>query len=147
MNYAFLWLFAVIILLVVEALTVNITTIWFAGGGAAAMLCAVFRLNGWIQVSAFVIVSALLLIFTRPAVKRAMKESKPKTNADALIGEKGIVIDDIIPYEAPGSVKIKGNVWSAKPLENKKITAGSIVEIKEIKGVHLIVEDTGEKEE
>ena len=69
-NAYLIWLGLFIILIVIEILTVGLTTIWFAGGSLAAMLAAVLGAGAPMQIVLFLAVSCVLLIFTRPwAVK------------------------------------------------------------------------------
>ena len=64
------WLIIFIVLIVIELLTMGLTTIWFAGGALAALLMSVLGFGMPVQVVGFTIVSVLLLVLTRPiAVK------------------------------------------------------------------------------
>ena len=61
--YEIIWLAALVILLIAEALTCGLTTIWFAGGALIALAAALFGANVWIQLGVFLAVSLLLLIY------------------------------------------------------------------------------------
>ena len=63
---AILWLAAVVVLLVIEIATLGLTTIWFAGGALIAGIAAVAGAGRVVQFVLFLIVSLILLIFTRP---------------------------------------------------------------------------------
>ena len=82
--YAIIWLAALVILLLAEALTLGLTTIWFAGGALIALIAALVGANVWVQLGIFLAVSLLLLIFTRPAALRYMNKSTLKTNLHAF---------------------------------------------------------------
>ena len=66
----YIWLGLMVLFLLVEAATAGLTTIWFAGGALIAFLAALLGGNLVIQVVVFVLVSLLLLVFTRPMVKK-----------------------------------------------------------------------------
>jgi len=85
-------------------------------------------------------VSALLTFaFIRPLAQKVLKVGDTKTNVDSLIGKKGIVHMDIVPYKM-GQVKVNGQIWSAKSEdESTTILAGSEVEVLRVDGVKLMV--------
>ena len=82
------WLGILAILLVIEAITVGLTTVWFAGGALVA--CIASWLGGGIvvQLLLFFGVSVVLLIFTRPLAVRYMNKGVEKTNAESLLGKR-----------------------------------------------------------
>lgn len=86
------WLGILAILLVIEAITVGLTTVWFAGGALVA--CIASWLGGGIvvQLLLFFGVSVVLLIFTRPLAVRYMNKGVEKTNAESLLGKRAVVI-------------------------------------------------------
>ena len=139
MNAGILWLAVGIIFVIVEASTVSLVSIWFAGGALAAMLVSLVCPNIWVQIVVFLIVSLVLLGFTRKFFVGKLKTGKEKTNTDALIGEIGIVTADIEPIKG-GQVKINGLEWKAVVKdEGPVITKDSKVKIKAVEGVKLIV--------
>ncbi len=137
-----IWLIIAVVSGVVEAATLGITTIWFVFGALAAW--GLYELNApfILQVGAFIVVSATLLYFTKPLVKKYLKVGGARTNTDSLIGEMGIVIEDIDTLKAQGQVEIRGQVWSAKTREEVLIGKDTRVEILSIEGVKLVVRKT-----
>lgn len=145
MNYLVLfWLAALIAFLVVEACTVGLTSIWFAFGSVAALLCAWLRGPIWLQTVWFLGVSVLSLIFTRPLVKKYVTSRQQPTNADRSIGRRGVVTETIDNVRSTGTVNLDGRIWTARSLSGEVIDAGSIVVTREIRGVKLIVEPVRE---
>lgn len=138
------WLLLIIIFLVIEGLTFNLVTIWFAVGSLGAFITAYFTENVTIQLFVFVIVSAVLLLFTRPILKKYLKIEPEKTNLDAVIGKIGVVTKKITSLE-PGRVRVHGKDWAAKAKET--IKEGTKVEILKIEGVKLIVEKKEDEKE
>lgn len=137
--YAVIWLAALVILLLAEALTLGLTTIWFAGGALIALIAALVGANIWVQLGIFLAVSLLLLIFTRPAALRYMNKSTLKTNVDSLTGEVGVVSERIDNLEATGKVKLNDVFWTARSEDGTVIEEGAVVEISRVEGVKLIV--------
>ena len=135
-----LWFILLIGFIVLEIATTQFICIWFAGGALAALICALCNLSTTIQTVVFVLVSALLLVFTKQFVDKLKSKDKTKTNADALIGESAVVIEDISNIDAKGSVKLRGIEWSARSSDGSVIPSDSYVTIKEIDGVKLIVD-------
>ena len=133
-----IWLVITVLALIIEGSTAGLTTIWFAVAGAVSFVLSLFSTNVYVQIVVFFLVSILLLVFTRPIIKKTLVKQKEKTNADKIIGEKALVIEEINEFAGTGQIKISGAVWSAKA--NDVIPKDEKVIIKEIKGVHAIVE-------
>jgi membrane protein implicated in regulation of membrane protease activity len=137
---AIYWLIVFVVLLGIEAVTMALTTIWFAGGALVAFLLALFGVSVQVQLAAFVIVSFILLFFTRPFALRYVNKYTIKTNVDSLIGKHAKVTTEINNMEAKGSVVLNGQEWTARALLDETIyPAGTTVEVKDIRGVKLIV--------
>ena len=120
--YAVGWGFAVIFFLLLEALTMGLTTIWFAAGAFVAAAVALFGCPFSVQIVAFVVVSVLCLVFTRPIAKRFLNDKTEKTNADSVIGCTGVVTEDIDNLLAKGQVLVKGQYWTARAEEDGKLS-------------------------
>lgn len=134
------WLFIAILGGAVEAITLGITTIWFVFGAIIAWILAEFNAPFIVQLIAFILASSVLLYFTKPLVKKYLKVGVERTNADSLIGETGIVIEEINTIKADGQVEVRGQIWSAKTEESEGIIKKDTrVEILEIQGVKLVV--------
>lgn len=146
MDPAIIWLGLVIVLLAVEIATVNLTTIWFAGGAIVAFISTFYGASAAVQRTLFVGISLVLLVVTRPIVVRYVKGAKPKTNADSLIGRMAVVTQEIDNLNQSGEVMIADISWTARSKdENIRIAAGSKVRICAIEGVKLIVEEIKEE--
>lgn len=137
----FLWLIVAIILFAVEALTVNLTTIWFGFGAIIAMVVASLGGSTQLQIIFFVVATIILLLFTRPLAVKYLK--KTATNIDGLVGKQAIVTEKIDNLAGTGQVKIDGNVWSARSESGFIISEREVVEIVKISGVKLIVKMKG----
>lgn len=134
------WLGLMILLLIIELITMGLTTIWFAGGALAAFIVSMSSGPMWLQVVLFFGVSILLLIFTRPFAVHYINKNTVKTNADSLIGQTAVVTEDISNLKSTGQVQIRGQIWTARSeKQENEIQAGEKVVIQEISGVKLIV--------
>ena len=140
-NYiVFIWIIFAVFMLICEALTTQLVSIWFVIGGVAAAVTCIFTDNILIQSIVFIVVSLVCLIATRPFVKKFNAKKKEPTNSDRLIGRVGIVTLDIINTKGEGQVNVDGKIWSAKSDDEREIKKGANVRITAIEGVKLIVE-------
>lgn len=141
------WLVAFVILIGIEAATMALTTIWFAGGAVFAFFAAVLGFSVQTQLVVFLIVSFILLLFTRPLAMRFVNRETVKTNVDGLIGRKAKVITKIDNNEPSGATVVDGQEWTARSTDDAvTIPVGTHVVIKEVRGVKLMVEPVSEKD-
>ncbi|MBS7201368.1 NfeD family protein [butyrate-producing bacterium] len=141
------WLVAFVILIGIEAATMALTTIWFAGGAVFAFFAAVLGFSIQTQLVVFLIVSFILLLFTRPLAMRFVNRETVKTNVDGLIGRRAKVITKIDNNEPSGATVVDGQEWTARSMDDAvTIPVGTHVVIKEVRGVKLIVEPVSEKD-
>ena len=139
--YAVYWLIASAVFLLVEIMTLGLTSIWFAGAAVVAAILALIGIPFLIQMLIFVVVTCLLFALTRPIAKRYLNNKVQKTNTDALIGQRAIVKETINNMESRGRVQLNGQDWTARSIEaGEIIPAGSEVTVRKIQGVKLIVE-------
>lgn len=136
------WLLIIVILTILEASTVNLTTIWFVVSGIVALVISFFTDNYLIQFGIFVILGVILLVTTRPLLQNLLKQHKEATNVDRIIGMEGIVTEKITKNQS-GEVKVDGKRWTA--IADKAIKENSTVKVLEINGVKLKVEKVEEK--
>jgi membrane protein implicated in regulation of membrane protease activity len=144
-SYSVIWLVIAVVLGIIEAATLGLVTIWFTIGALFAMVFAMVGLPLPVQLIAFIISSSILLYFTKPILKKYLNVKLQKTNADRAIGEIGIVIEEIDPILGKGQVKVRGQIWSARTVENQGIAVDEKVEVQEISGVKLIVKKVEDK--
>ncbi len=136
-----IWLVLVAVLLGIEAITVGLTTIWFAGGALVGLLAALLGAGPWLQTGLFLAVSFLLLLFTRPAAVRLLNKKTEKTNVDALVGRTAVVQETVDNLAETGVVKINGLEWTARSVqEDVTIPKDAAVRVLEVSGVKLLVE-------
>lgn len=135
------WLLLAAIFIVIELVSLGLTSIWFAGGSFVAAIAAVAGANMVVQVVLFAIVSIVLVVLTRPLAMKHLDNKTEKTNAEGLIGMNAVVLQEINNLQETGQAKINGMEWTARAKDNKDvIPVGTVVKIVEIQGVKLIVE-------
>ena len=134
-----LWLIAAGVFLVLEMFTLGFLVFWLGIGCLLAMLVSFITTNLIIQTTVFVFSSVVLILATKPLVKKFTAKDNTKTNVYSLVGKKAIVIEDINWVTGTGQIKCEGQVWSAKTAEEINIPKGSEVEIQSIEGVKVIV--------
>ena len=137
-SMAVIWLALAVIFLIIEAITVGLATIWFAAGAFAAFVLSLLNVLVLAQVVIFLAVSCCLLVFTRKIFVEKLRTGSESTNVDALIGETGIVTEEIRPLTV-GQVKINGQIWSALGKDDETIEKDRLVKVIAIEGVKLIV--------
>lgn len=135
------WAVIFVLTIIIEVETAELVSIWFMPGALIALVLSLFDVKTWIQWTVFIVVSAILLILAKTVFRKKLLKSvnKEKTNTDLLIGKTAIVTEQIKNVEAVGSVKVNGNIWTAR-MENDRDTAmpGDKVVIVKISGVKLI---------
>lgn len=138
---AVMWMALVIIFLVVELVTVGLTTIWLAGGALVAFILAAVGAGFWLQLIAFFAVSFVLIYFTRPFAVKYLNPRRTRTNSEELIGEVVKVTSRIDNRAAEGTALAKGLEWSARVVsDDMTIEKDTLVKVVRIEGVKLIVE-------
>ena len=143
-----MWLIILVTLLMFEASTVGLTTIWFAGGALIAAIASGLGAGVLVQWILFLGISLILLILTRPLAVRYMNREVQKTNVNSLIGKKAIVIQTINNLEQTGQVRINDIEWMARTSsDGVTIPEQAIVTIAAVQGVKLIVKDEKEDKE
>ena len=140
MDFQF-WLMAFIILVVMEFLTMGLTTIWFAIGALVSFFASLFGAVVWLQIVLFLVVSLVVLVVYRPLAVKYVNSRRTKTNVDDLIGREAKVIERIDNLNETGRVLLNGIDWSARStLIGGVIEEDTIVKVMEVQGVKLIVE-------
>ena len=134
------WLALVLLFTGAEAVSVGLTSIWFAAGALCALIAALLGGPLWVQLALFLTVSALCLLAVRPLAKRYLNSKVEPTNADRVIGEQAQVTEDIDNIRGKGAVVIRGVVWTARSEDGSSVPAGALVKVLRIEGVKVFVE-------
>ena len=136
------WLILLIVCIGIELPTMGLTTIWFAGGALVAIFAAVVGAPIWLQAVLFIVVSLLLLFFTRPVAVKYFNKDRVKTNVESMVGRQAIVISEVDNLQGIGQVTVGGQEWSARSADERvNINVGAVVTVVAINGVKLIVRE------
>ena len=115
----FLWLGLMVVFLIIELATVGLTSIWFSGGALAALLVSLAGAGMVIQIAVFVVISAVLVIFTRPFAAKYVNVHHVKTNCDELIGSVVKVTETVDNFAQTGTAIAQGKEWTARCKSDK----------------------------
>lgn len=133
------WLILSGICLIIESFTLGFFVFWFSIGALFALVVSLFTTNIIIQSVVFVVSSTILLLLTKPLIKKFVKTPKTKlTNVYCIIGKEGIVLENIDPLNGTGKVKVNGELWSA--ISDTNIEKGEMIKVLSVNGVKLKVE-------
>ncbi|MBO5031387.1 MAG: NfeD family protein [Lachnospiraceae bacterium] len=136
-----IWLAAMIILIIIEIVTVGLTTIWFAIGALVAIIVSMLGGGLMLQLAVFLLVSLGMLIFTRPFAVKYINSNRTRTNYEGVIGKVVRITQDVDNIAGKGCAVVNGQEWTVRTVdEGSKIAAGSLAKVVDIKGVKLIVE-------
>ncbi len=144
MDYWAIWLIVVLLLIVIEAATVNLVSVWFIASGIISLFVSLFCDSFFIQFGIFVVLGIFLLLLTRPILTKMLAQKETKTNLERIIGMEGVVTSKI-SKNVVGEVKVDGKLWSA--IATTAIKEGAIVKACAIEGVKLVVEKVEEEKE
>ncbi len=94
-------------------------------------------------VIAFVVMSLMTLVLVRPIVRRHLRTPPLiRTGAAALVGRRATVLERIANDEGVGCVRIDGEVWTARSLDDDEvIEPGTVVDVVQIKGATALVSE------
>lgn len=141
-----IWLIVLVVLLLAEIITLGLTTIWFAGGALIAFISTYLGANVWVQLILFIVVSLILLFFTRPIAVKYFNKERVKTNYEGLIGKVVNVTERVDNFNQTGTATVNGQTWTVRTKEEGIcIEPGTKVQIIDIVGVKLIVKEYREE--
>ena len=140
MSYGWAWIAILVIAIIVEVLTDQLISIWFVPGAIVATILDYLEVRLLWQVLVFLIISFIGIIVGKTYLSKKMKPAQStKTNIDAIIGERCVVTEKIDNYAGCGQVKINGQIWSARGVdENSVFEIGEVLNIVAIEGVKVI---------
>lgn len=133
------WLVALIVFAVLEAATVGLVSIWFAGGALVALITASLGGPIWLQLLLFLTVSVVMLALLRPFIKKFSAPHRVKTNADRHVGASALVTEEINNLKETGAIRLDGVTWTARSESGEVIPAGTLIRVERIAGVKLFV--------
>ncbi|NKZ09812.1 NfeD family protein [Mycolicibacterium septicum DSM 44393] len=140
MPLPLIWLILALGLAGAEALTGDMFLLMLAGGALAASGSSwLFDLPLWADGAVFLVVSVLLLVLVRPALRRRFEAGSGLPDlVKALEGKSALVLERVAEHE--GQVKLDGEVWTARPLNDHDVyEPGDHVTVVRIDGATAVV--------
>ena len=136
----YIWVTAVILFAILEALTAQLVSVLFVFGSVGGLITSLLGAPVWMQLVVFLALSLITLVGTRPFVRKITRNKPQETNADRVIGKTAVVVEPIDNLAGRGQVRVLGSVWTARS-QNDGITIpmGQNVIVQKIDGVKLIV--------
>lgn len=133
-----IWLAITVIAIIIEILTIDLVSIWFAAGSIVALIAYLLNAGTTMQIILFVIITSICAIIIRPISKKYLRGNIERTNFDRVIGKHGLVTKTITA-DSKGEVKVMSTLWTATSNDNTTIHRGEYCEILAVEGAHLVV--------
>ncbi len=141
------WTIVLIAALIVEGATFALVAIWFAAGALGALIAAGLGAPFIVQLIIFTVLAAVMLIFTRPLLKKLFPNKFIPTNSELEVGKTAVVIEAVDNATGKGRVKLGGVNWAAVSENGEDIPVDEIVVVKEIRSAKVVVARTEKGEE
>lgn len=138
-----LWLVLLIVFAGVEGITAGLVSVWFCAGSLVALIATWLGASLPVQIALFVIVSLAAMALVRPLARKWVQPKLVKTNADRILGQEAVVLEEIDNLRAVGQIKVGGAVWTARSTQEEPIPKGTLVRVERIEGVKAIVSPAG----
>lgn len=133
------WTIVLIAALIVEGASFALVAIWFAAGALGALIAAGLGAPFIVQLIVFIAMAVIMLIFTRPLLKKLFHNKFIPTNSELEIGKTAVVIEAIDNSTGKGRVRLSGVNWAAVSENGEKISEGEVVVVKEIRSAKVVV--------
>ncbi len=133
------WTVVLVAALIVEGATFALVAIWFAAGALGALIAAGLGAPLFVQLIVFTVLAVIMLIFTRPLLKKLLPNKFIPTNSELEIGKTAVVIEAIDNATGKGRVKLSGVNWAAVSENGEDIPEDEIVVVKEIRSAKVVV--------
>lgn len=141
MPWIYIYLGITVFALIIEFMTSDLISIWFAGGGIVSIILSAVQMPWYIHIPAFLVVSFILLMVFRKIALKRFAINDVHVNADAVIGAEFKLLS-AIGFNKPGTIKVNDVVWGViAENPNTKIEQGKIVKIVDLKGNKYIVKE------
>ena len=143
----YFWLSVVVLAIVAEAITADLIAVWIIPSALISMILAIIDVPLWVQIVVFLVLVAALLVLSKTILRKYLQKRPAEiTNAESLLGQTAIVTEALNNLSQSGAVRVNGLEWSARSVSDEAvIEKGSLVVIREIRGVKLICEENNLK--
>ena len=108
----------IIAFIILEAVTYQLVSIWFAIGALGGMIAAFLGTNFYVQMAVFIVVSFICILCLRPLSMKFFKPRNVETNAQSLVGKEVLITSDVDNIRGLGEGKVDGKVWTVRSIDN-----------------------------
>ncbi len=133
------WGVVFVLMVIAECASMQLVSIWFAVGSLGAFFAAMLNLGFTGQLAIFVLISLVLLIATRPLLKKLRVQKIVPTNADKEIGATAVIIEEVNAAMGTGRVRLNGVDWIAVSENDTILPVNTVVIVRQVQGAKLIV--------
>lgn len=135
------WTVIAVLCLILEMMSGDCFIICFSFGALVAALAAALGLGGYVQLAVFAVFTIVFLFWFRPLARRYLHKGEDKrvSNADALLGRKGRVVETV-HAGGYGRVQIDGDIWKAVTLGEGDLPQGETVVVTDRDSTIITVE-------
>ncbi len=139
MLYGWMWIAIIAAAIIVEVITDQLVSIWFVPGAVIATVLDYLDVGFVWQVLTVLVLAAAGIVFAKAYLSKKLSSRVIKTNIEAIIGERCVVTEKIDNYVGCGQVKIKGQIWSARGVDESDVfEIGEALHVVAIEGVKVI---------
>lgn len=129
----------IIAFIILETVTYQLVSIWFAIGALGGMIAAFSGVNFYVQMAVFIAVSFICILCLRPISMKFFKPRNVETNAQSLVGKEVLITSDVDNIRGLGEGKVDGKVWTVRSIDNSHVLKGETAVIEKIEGVKLML--------
>ena len=138
----FYWIVGALVLTLLEVLLSGLVLMCFAFAAFMTAIVSIFGVSFEIQIITFIVSTVIAFVTIRPFFLKHMKtkEGHVETNIFALVGQEGMVVEEINPSTNAGRVKLRGEVWPAMVEGSEVVPVGTQVKVASISGNRVVIE-------
>ena len=133
-----LWGILIVVSIVIELITDELTIIWGTVGAIFALISAALKAPIWLQLIIFFVFTFLFILIFKPIIEKNRKRETVHTNADRIIGMVAVVTESFKEQEV-GKVLVNNQTWRAIGTTNDEFFEGEKVQVEGLSGTKVIV--------
>ena len=133
-----LWGILIVVSIVVELITDELTIIWGTVGAIFALISAALKAPIWLQLIIFFVFTISFLLIFKTIIEKNRKKETLHTNADRIIGMVAVVSESF-KENSVGKVTVNGQTWRAIGVSNDEFFEGEKVQVEGLSGTKVIV--------
>lgn len=138
-NLMWFWLAIMIVCIVIEAITFNLTTVWAAIAAFVMIFLSKTGIDFKWQLLIFLALTIVLIVFTRPFVMKKLKLGKNVTNVNTMEGQEVLVVKAVSKFAKGEAKAVNGVIWSVTSEEGVDIAEGTVCIVTKVDGNTLTV--------